>query len=126
MPRKSRIRRKNNRRRTIRRKKIRGGTTLSVPFAAAYGITKEHMETYKGTTISLVEDLTYLNQPAGYYKYKVRNSEDEIIGEILPVPTEKGVVQFWGPLPDTEYKLTGFKLIKGETKKYMITLETIE
>ena len=124
MPRKSRIRRKNNRRRTIRRKKIRGGKPLFVPFKAAYGITQEYME--EDEEITLEEDLTYYtNQLAPYYIYKVRNSKGEIIGEILPVPTKNGVVQFSGPVTwkNTRYKLTGFKLIEGETDKYMITLE---
>jgi len=50
MPRKSRIRRKNNRRRTIRRKKIRGGVHSHPPhpFVASEGVD---LEGYKENTI---------------------------------------------------------------------------
>jgi hypothetical protein len=127
MPRKSRIRRKGNRRRTVRRKKIRGGN-IPCPFVTNYN-TGPLKETDNKSTIYL-EKKERLTPNLFYYNvYTVNDTGKKTLrGEITDIQGDRAM--FGAPqLEPGEYTLISYELIRTGPevgrKDYSITIEPI-
>ncbi len=123
MPRKSRIRRKGNRRRTVRRKKIRGGIQ-PCPFVTYHGM-KTLQETANIGTIHLEERTGY-----SFVSYNVFDNEKTLLGVITEIPGKRGSfgVPSWLET-GVEYKLNTYTELLDTPGKavgqhdYLITIE---
>jgi hypothetical protein len=134
MPRKSRIRRKGNRRRTIRRKKIRGGVgEIECPFHTLYA--KSSLEPSDIGPIQL-EGVKDLRGELSYYDvYNVADDGTrQKLGEIFPISIHNNRTNLRGrreiprSLVDGDFELLSYEYLGPEghdegKHNYLITIK---